>query len=102
MSPMASRGLFVLALAALPVTGGGCAEPAFSAHLRDNSIEDIKRALAASKNVAAGPRSGRPTAYLLTGEKGDRPHCAIGIAGTCGPSGGIKEGPLLDNPCAIK
>ena len=54
------------------VFSSGCAEPAFSAHLRDNSIDDIKRTLSASKNVPSGPMNGRATAYLLTGDKGDR------------------------------
>lgn len=54
------------------LVAGGCAEPAFSAHLRDNALEDVKRALAAGKDVPAGPKSGAATAYLMTGDKGER------------------------------
>src|SRR5689334_12991015 len=58
----ASAGAGLVAFAA------GCSEPAFSAHLRDNHVDDINRAMAASSAGAAGSRS--PTAYLVTaGEK---------------------------------
>src|SRR5262249_28037102 len=71
---VASLGVLAIAVgAAVPaVLLAGCAEPAFSAHVRDNSLDDIKRALAVSRDAPKGPMNGRPTAYLLTGEKGDR------------------------------
>jgi outer membrane protein assembly factor BamB len=44
----------------------GCAEAAFSAHARDNSVEDIRHALAASRAPAAGPKNGRPLCFAVT------------------------------------
>ncbi len=55
----AMPSLFVLALLV-----GGCAEATFSAHNRDNNVEDIKRAMAASE----GPKPGTTghLAFLVT------------------------------------
>jgi hypothetical protein len=49
----------------------GCAEATFSAHSRDNSVEDIRRALAASRAPTAGPQgtAGRPMAFLVTSDR---------------------------------
>ena len=64
---------FGLALVAAPLAlvVAGCVEPPFSAHARDNSVDDIARALAASPSAEKGARGGgNPTAYLVTqGEK---------------------------------
>jgi outer membrane protein assembly factor BamB len=51
-------------LAILGILANGCAEAAFSAHTRDNAVEDIKRVLSASHSPSA--RSGHAMAYLVT------------------------------------
>jgi hypothetical protein len=50
----------------LGLLAAGCAEQAFSAHARDNSLDDIKRVMAASRAPAPGPANGHPMAFLVT------------------------------------
>src|SRR5207245_221260 len=50
-------------LGLLALVSAGCGEVAFSAHARDNQVDDLRRALRAS---AAPPPSGRAIAYLVT------------------------------------
>jgi hypothetical protein len=57
-----------LALAALFAgLAAGCAEPAFSAHARDNDVGDLARALAHAS--APAERAGHPMAFLVTDGK---------------------------------
>jgi hypothetical protein len=51
-------------LGAFALLAMGCAEAAFSAHNRDNAVEDIQRVMAASKPPAG--RKGPPMAFLVT------------------------------------
>jgi hypothetical protein len=55
------KSLFVVMMLALPASAG---EKAFSAHTRDNSLEDIQKALAKSQKPQ--PRLGHARAYLVT------------------------------------
>jgi outer membrane protein assembly factor BamB len=55
------RSLFLVMIFALPAAAG---EKAFSAHTRDNSLEDIQKALARSQKPQ--PRIGHARAYLVT------------------------------------
>ncbi len=60
-----SRALF--ALLAAGALASGCAQQAFSAHARDNDIADLRRALALSRQPAAGPQaSSGPMAFVVT------------------------------------
>lgn len=53
-----------LAILLCVAAAAGCAEATFSAHARDNSVEDIKRALAASR--PGGLAQDRHMAFLVT------------------------------------
>jgi outer membrane protein assembly factor BamB len=57
-----SSGSFTKGLL-LVICVSGCAEATFSAHSRDNQVDDIKRVLAASK---ASPSGNKPMAFLVT------------------------------------
>src|SRR2546425_12623135 len=59
-----TRLIALASLVGIAALAGGCAEPPFSAHVRDNSVEDIARAVAAASSAERGAR--RPTAYLVT------------------------------------
>jgi outer membrane protein assembly factor BamB len=54
------RRLFALAIAVL---WAGCGEATFSAHSRDNSVDDIQRAMVMAQQAPPSPRS---MAYLVT------------------------------------
>ncbi len=58
--------LGALAIAVVPVAAGaGCAEHAFSAHARDNSAEDLRRAIGLSKAPQKGPQNGSGHAMIF-------------------------------------
>ncbi len=63
---------FGAALLSLSLSGAvaGCAEAAFSAHARDNAVDDIKRVMAASHAPKAGPQNGHAMAFLVTTSTG--------------------------------